>query len=137
MHSHSLMAICKEKEIFRNNYTKFCNIVKQEDGLHPHLVEKQIISPDDLADIRSAKVIEKGPTLLRHISSPLEAGQTKGFYALLEVMREHGRLDTQKFAKGIQRKCQPNSNGKQIILLLLVINLDIIVSACLLGRCVL
>ena len=86
--------------------------MKQEDGLHPHLVEKQIISADDLADIRSAKVVEKGPTLLRHISGPLQAGQTKGFYRLLEVMREHGKLDTQEFAKRIEHKCQPNNNGK-------------------------
>ena len=100
-----------EKEIFRKNYTKFCNILKHEDSLHPYLVEKQIILEDDLVEIRSKPPAEKGPTLLRHISGPLQAGQSHGFYTLIKIMRKCGKPDTQEFARGIKRECQPDING--------------------------
>lgn len=101
-----------EKDVFQKNFANFCNILKQEDDLHPHLVDKKIISLDDLGEIRSKSPVEKGPTLLRHISGPLQAGHTHGFYGLLEVMRKWGKPDTQKFAESIECKCQPNGNGK-------------------------
>ena len=101
----------REKEIFRRNYTRFCDILKHENTLHPDLVVKDIISPDDLDEIRSKSVVEKGPTLLRHITGPLDAGSTYGFYGLLDIMKNRGKPDTQKFASDIERQCQPNING--------------------------
>ena len=105
-----------EKEVFRGNYARFCDILKHEDSLHTHLVEKDIISPDDLDVIRSKRAAERGPTLLRHISGPLDAGHTHGFYGLLEIMRSHGKPDTQEFARDIIRKCQSKSNGTYIVI---------------------
>lgn len=105
------MATTSERDILRKNYTGFCNILKHEDGLHTHLVQNGIITEDNLHDIRSKSITEKGPTLLSHISGPLEAGYTDGFYGLLEVMMNHGRADTHTFAKRIKRECQPNSTG--------------------------
>ena len=103
----------KEWKIFKNNYADFCNILKYEDGLLPHLVDKGIISTDDVDEVRSKSVIQKGSTLLRHISGPLETGRTRGFYGLLEVMREHGKPDTQKFAREIlQKSPRSSSNGE-------------------------
>ena len=106
-----------EKEIFRRNYGNFCDTLKHEDSLHPRLVGKGIISPDDLDEIRSKPVAEKGTTLLRHISGPLDAGHTQGFHELLEIMRNHGKPDTQKFARDIKRQCQPNSSGTYVCIL--------------------
>ena len=103
-----------EKEVFRKNYATFCDIVKHEDSLHTHLVGKGVISPDDLDVIRSKSAAERGPTLLRHISGPLDAGHTHAFYGLLEIMQSHGKPDTQQFARDITRKCQPKSNGMYV-----------------------
>ena len=107
----------KEKEVFRRNYASFCDILKHEDSLHTHLVGKNIISPDELENIRSKSVAEKGPTLLRHISGPLDAGHTDGFYGLLEIMREYGKPDTQEFSKNIKHKCQSNRKGMYVCII--------------------
>ena len=95
-----------EKEIFTKNYATFCNVLKHEDGLLPYLVEKNIISQDNLDEIQSKNTSEKGPTLLKHISGPLEINHTQGFYGLLEVMINHGKVDTQEFARKIRNECQ-------------------------------
>ena len=100
------------EKVFRKNYATFCNILKCEDGLLPYLVEKQIISYDDVDDIKSKTVAEKGPTLLRHISGPLEAGHTYGLKCLLDIMINHGKPDTQKFAIRIKRECLFDHNGR-------------------------
>ena len=102
-----------EKKIIRKNYAKFCDILKHEDGLLLHLVEKGIISWDDLDEINTA---EKEPTLLKHISGPLEINHTQGFYGLLEIMINHGKVDTQEFARKIKYECLSNrGNVKYII----------------------
>ena len=97
-----------EKEIFRKNYATFCNVLKHEDGLLPYLVEKNIISCDDLDEIKSKNTVEKGPTLLKHISSALEINHTQEFYELLEVMINHGKMHTQEFARKIKHECLPS-----------------------------
>jgi len=105
-------SISSEKEIFRKNYAKFCSILKHDDSLLPHLVEKQIISADDIDEIKSKIVADKGPTLLKHISGPLEVGCTQGFYSFLDVMINHGKLDSQEFARKIKDECLSNSSSK-------------------------
>ena len=99
------MANNPEKEIFRKNYATLCNVLKHEDSLLPHLTEKNIISTDDLEEIQSKNAAEKGPTLLKHISSPLEVNHTQEFYGLLEVMINHGKMHTQELARKIKRVC--------------------------------
>ena len=94
-----------EKEIFRKNYAAFCNVLKYEDGLLPYLIEKNIISWDDLDEIKSKNTAEKGPTLLKHILIALEVNHTQGFYGLLEVMIKHGKMHTQEFARKIKHEC--------------------------------
>jgi len=71
----------------------------------------KIISRDDEDEIRSKPSVEKGFTLLKHISGPLESGHTHGFYGLLEIMRDYGKPDTQDFAGKILCECQPDSKG--------------------------
>jgi len=95
-----------EREVFTKNYSTFCNIIKNEDGLFPKLVDEHIISFDDIAEVKSKPIGERGHTLLQHISSPLTAGHTHGFYELLEIMETNGKPDTQNFAKKIKKECE-------------------------------
>ena len=99
-----------EKEIFTRNYSKFCDILKNEDGLLSNLVDKGIIKFDDMDEIRNKPAKEKGGNLLKHISGPLEAGFTDGFYQLIEIMETHGKPDTQKLARKIRKEC-PHTNN--------------------------
>ena len=102
--------IPSEREIFTKNYSKFCGILKNEDSLLPYLVDKEIISFDDIDEVKNKPAGEKGPTLLKHISGPLVTDHTDGFYGLLEIMEAHGKPDTQKFAKSIRKECPRNNN---------------------------
>ena len=106
------VVMSKEKEIFTKNFAKFCNILRDEDSLLPHFVEKQIISVGDLTDIRSKPYTDKASTLLRHISSPLDIGYTKGFYDLLDIMIDYGRPHTKDFAEKIKHQCSNYSDGE-------------------------
>ena len=101
-----------EKEIFKKNYARFCDVLEHEDNLLPYLVENNIISWDILDEIKSESAAEKGPTLLRYVSSRLEIDQTHEFYGLLDIMINYGKMDAQEFARKIKQECLSSSNGK-------------------------
>ena len=101
----------REREVFTKNYSTFCAILKNEDGLLSKLVDKSIISVDDIDEIRNKPLGQRGQTLLQHISGPLNAGHTHGFYGLIEIMRNDGKPDTQEFGRQIKRDCEQNDNG--------------------------
>lgn len=48
--------------------------------------------------------------MLKHISGPLGAGHTNGFYQLLEIMETHGKPDTKRFSREIRKECPRNIN---------------------------
>ena len=106
------IVMSREKEIFTENYATFCNILRDEDSLLPHFVGKKFISLEDETAIRSQPYTAKAPTLLRHISSPLESGYTKGFYDLLDIMIDHGKPHTKDFAEKIKHQCSNYSDGE-------------------------
>ena len=107
-----------EKEIFRKNYARFCNVLKHENDLLPYLVENNIISWDNLDEIKSKGAAEKGSTLLRYISSSLEIDQTHGFYGLLDIMINYGKMETKELARKIKLECLSSINGKFLTFLL-------------------
>ena len=109
----SVMAynVCIEKKIFTQNFSSFCDILKHEDGLLSKMVDKKLITLDDRDEIIAKPAVEKGPTLLRNISGPLEANHTQGFYVLLDIMKTHGKPDTQTFATKIVNECPGSNNG--------------------------
>ena len=112
----SVMAynVCIEKKIFTQNFSNFCDILKHEDGLLSKLVDKKIITLDDREEITAKHAAEKEPTLLRHISGPFETNQTQGFYVFLEIMKTHGKPDTQKFATKIMNEYPFGNNGMYV-----------------------
>ena len=58
--------------------------------------------------------IKKVEILLRKISSPLEGGYTKSFYAMLQVMASYGDKATKDLARNINETlhCPESDNGK-------------------------
>ena len=96
--------------MFTRNYGKFCDILKNEDGLLDKFVEKKIISYDQAVVLRDAPITRKGQDFLINISGPLDGGQTKGFYIMLEIMKEHGRIGTQDFAADIEQQLQDRAD---------------------------
>jgi len=96
----------KEKQVFTKNYSRFCDILKNEDNLLDKFVEKKIISYDQAVVLRNAPITRKGQDFLINISGPLDGGQTKGFYIMLDIMKEHGRIGTQDFVADIEQQLQ-------------------------------
>ena len=96
----------KEKMVFTKNYGKFCDFLKHEVTLLPKFVEERIISGDHEEVIRNTAVTQRGQALLAHISGPLDGGQTGGFYIMLEIMKQHGKPDTQEFVNSIELELQ-------------------------------
>jgi len=66
-----------EKKVFIKHYSRFCDILKQEDTLLPKFVEERIISRDQEEEIRNTGVTKRGQALLAHISGPLDSGETR------------------------------------------------------------
>ena len=85
----------KEFNAFTEYYAKLCSCLTDIENLLPYFVQEKIINPEDQDDINtSAKTQEKVNKLLKHISGPLQAGNSKGFYTMLNIMKNHGTQAT-------------------------------------------
>ena len=94
----------KELTVLTKHYSKLCKTLSDIDNLLPHFVEDNIISINEVEEInaiiQSTKKVQK---LMKHISGPLEAGNTKVFRIMLRIMEEHGHLATQQLADQMRR----------------------------------
>jgi len=89
----------KEKEIFRDHYSKLCNAMVDIDNLLPHFVQKNIIQVDDLEEIKAKpRTTDKVEKLLQYIYGPLQAGNVNSFCTMLSIMEEHGTQATRELA---------------------------------------
>ena len=92
-----------EANVFNKHYAKLCSTLTDIDELLPHFVAEKIISinvMDEINDYGSSR--RKVQKLISHISGPLTAGNTKGFYIMLGIMEEHGHDATQQLASQIK-----------------------------------
>ena len=92
-----------ETNVFNNHYAKLCSTLTDIDDLLPHFVEEKIISINVVDEINgygsSRRKVQK---LIFHVSGPLTAGNTRGFYIMLRIMEEHGQDATQQLASQIK-----------------------------------
>ena len=109
------VAADKDKGVFTSNYTKFCNIIMDLENLLKYFVTASIINIDDQSEILAPpRQTDKVTLLLRHISGPLEAGDTKPFRMMLDIMEKHGNLATKTLAIEIKKSLITNIKGKLI-----------------------
>ena len=93
----------KEHKVFTENYARICSTLTDIDDLLPYFVQEKIIKPEDQVDINtSAKTKEKVNKLLKHISGPLQAGDSKGFYTMLDIMKNYGSQATIDLSKALK-----------------------------------
>ena len=99
-----------ELHVFTIYCSKLCNTLTDIDGLMSHFVVEYVIKHEDLFEISAiilpAKKMQK---LMTHISGPLRAGNTEGFYAMLRIMENYGHHATQQLA-GQMRESLKNNN---------------------------
>ena len=94
---------CKERNVFTEHYSIFCNTLTDIDNLLKYFVQEKVIKSDDQDEINSlVKKSEKVQKLLKHIVGPLEAGDSKGFYTMLDIMENHGVQATKDLADSLK-----------------------------------
>ena len=91
-----------ELTVFRKNFALLCTTVADIDALLLHFVAENIINIQQQENILSYNTTsEKISRLLLSISGPLEAGDSKGFYTMLKIMRRYGVDATVRLADNI------------------------------------
>ena len=94
---------CKESNIFTEHYSIFCDTLTDIDNLLKYFVQEKVIKSDDQDEINAlVKKSEKVQKLLKHIAGPLEAGDSKGFYTMLDIMENHGVQATKDLADSLK-----------------------------------
>ena len=93
---------CKECEILQQNYAKLISTLTDIDGLLSHFVSSNVIGFQEERDILALKQSDRVRSLLSHISGPLEGGDTKGFYKLLDIMKSKGKQATKDLAETME-----------------------------------
>ena len=79
-----------------------CNTITDINKLLKYFVTEKIITTDEEEEIKSYSIkSERVSKLLFNISGPLEAGDSNGFYTMLQIMKTHGVDATQRLANHI------------------------------------
>ena len=90
------------ERIFKDNYAKLCDTMTDVNGLLKYFVAEKIITLDQEDEIKTTVInSERVSKLLLIISGPLKAGDSKGFYTLLQIMKSYGVDATQHLAEQI------------------------------------
>ena len=87
-----------EEIIFTRHYASLCNTLTDVDNLLPYFVQENIINTSDVESTDATTTANKVEKLLSHISGPLVAGHTEGFYVMLTIMKEHSKRSTHDLA---------------------------------------
>ena len=88
--------------MFKENYALLCNTITDVNKLLKYFVTEKIITTDEEEEIKTFTTkSDRVSKLLLNISGPLEAGDSNGFYIMLQVMKTHGVDATQRLANQI------------------------------------
>ena len=91
-----------ELAVFKENYALLCNTITDVNKLLRYFVTEKIITTDEEEEIKTYTTkADRVSKLLLNISGPLEAGDSNGFYILLQIMKTHGVDATQRLANQI------------------------------------
>lgn len=101
-----------EQSLFNDIYVLLCNtIIDIVDPLMKCLTEENHFTTEEqkqIADITSASDTIR--TLLLNISNSLNANNTKAFYIMLKIMKEHGGETTLNLADHIMNRLKVSPN---------------------------
>ena len=91
-----------ELAVLKENYAFLCNTITDVNTLLKYFVTEKIITTDEEEEIKTYTTkSERVSKLLLNISGPLEAGDSNGFYIMLQIMKTHGVNATQHLANQI------------------------------------
>ena len=110
--SNSTVTADNDKEVFKSNYDKFCSAMTDIENLLKYFITVNIINTDDQSEIFAIpRPSQKVEMLLKHISGSLEAGNTKPFRMMLDIMEKHGNLTTNQLAISVRKFLVTTTQG--------------------------
>ena len=110
--------LADDDKVFRSHYSHFCNAITDIQSLTQHFVAESIIDINDISDIRDTpRQPEQVKRLLKLISGPLEAGNSKPFRIMLDIMEKHGIMGTKLLAIAVKKQIKTGvkKEGKVVI----------------------
>ena len=100
-----------EYEIFVEYYSQIVCCISAK-TLSPHFVTENIISPAEEREICSVpSPIKAAGLLLSKVSLALNAGITKDFHKLLDIIEQYGNIDSKTVTTTIRKKLKCKSKG--------------------------
>ena len=91
----------KEYEVFLDNYSKLTDILKLsfKDFIPRFITERMIGIEEESIGVKD---------FLKKIAACLKDGHTEHFYALLEIMKHHGKSSDEELAVAMEEKLSLN-----------------------------
>jgi len=109
--------LSREMELFKEYYPKLCNTMTDIKNLLQYFVQKNIIKLEDQDTIGSEiKSCDQVKAFLKHISGPLQGGNTEIFYTMLDIMEVNGVEATKQLANELKITLKQQFSGKVYIL---------------------
>ena len=105
-------SVFSELAVFEENYALLCNTVADIDvPLMKCLTEKKFLTAEEEKQIAAITTSpEKLRQLLQNISNSLKADNTRSFYIMVRIMKEHGGKGTQTLADHIMKRLKISSD---------------------------
>ena len=96
----------KEEKIFSENHSTFCRTLIDIHNLLKYFVQEKVIKSEEQDGINAlAKTPEKVQKLLKHVAGPLKAGDSKGFYTMLNIIENHAWCSGYKRFSSFTENC--------------------------------
>ena len=100
------------KNLFYDHFSLLCSTVVDIDNLLIHFVPYAVITEGDLEEIMTIKrTSDKVQRLLEIISGPLEAGNARNLYTMLDIFEKHGTQATKELAATMRSLITTRSKG--------------------------
>ena len=95
-----------EVAVFEENYALLCNTIKDViDPLIKCFVREKLCTAEEEKQITAITTVQKIlQSLLLKVSSLLKADDTRGFYIMLKIMKEHGSNGTKNLADHMKNR---------------------------------
>jgi len=99
----SVQQCSREYEVFIQHFSQIVNSLSAQ-ALSPYFVAQNIISPEDQLEILTITSPRRAASLLlSRISSAVEAGVNESFYRFLDILEQHGNVDSKQVLFTIRR----------------------------------
>ena len=101
-------------KIFNENYAKLASVLPTEKSLTHHLVEEDIINPEEEKVLQTFEQTEAAAIILRKIHKSLELYSGEKFDALMSIMEQYGDTSCLDLINEMKQGILQSTTGKLV-----------------------